>query len=295
MLKKDYEAHCLTFLTPNTAATYIKFYKSQIKTLKKQKELPQVIETIHKMDLKTSTKNTYIAALNHYCLFLDPNHKGYPKIKVEGDDKQIPAWYGVLEQIIHTIEKQSAQGDPIADALHILVRTGLRYGSDTQAIDFTAIDWDNITQNTIKVLSKGNKYKWVLLPPNWQKLCLNELKSVKKKDLVKRLNDIVASFGIKDELTIHKTRYFFANYNRQIGLSRDEIMQIGGWSSDAVDVYLFQDVESFRELAEFQFYNSVEQLDHLDAKGQAEHYKKLYIMARKKVIALEGKLKDISK
>ncbi len=282
----EYIEYCKTFLSYNTGKTYIKFAQKHIKG---SKDLHQVYKSIFALEVKDQTKNTYIAALNNYQKFVEPQAIPFDKIKITGTDKQVPEWFNHLEDIMWSID--AAAGKSAANlALYILARTGLRFGDAPQPkdrIDFKAIEWTDTQQQAIRVKSKGNKYKWVILPPDFKNYSFKELGNVSKSQVNTALKNIFKSVGIEPQVNTHMTRYFFANYNRMIGLSVDEIKRIGGWSSDAVYIYLFDDVEAISELAQFQFLTSIEQIRDLDNKGKAMHYKKLFSFTFRKLTKSE--------
>ena len=281
---KEYIAHCNVFHTFNTAKTYTKFANNYITSL----DMDDMFKKILQLEVKDSTKNTYIAALNSFQEFIYKGSIPFKKIKVKGTDQEIPSWYSKLSDIFRILSDNatSPKATDYDKAIYILIRTGLRYGNainEKDRIDFSSIDWSNIKTNTIRVKSKGNQYKWVVLPPELDYKLLKGLNSISKTVLKRRLNQALAVLDIKENITVHKTRYFFANYNKRIGLTIDEIMKLGGWNSSAVMTYLYDNVDEFQQLSEFQYLTDIEQIERLDLKGQRDHYKKMYLKATRKL------------
>ena len=282
--KKEYFTYSKTFHTLNTSKTYIKFVKNYITSL----DMDDMFKKITMLSVKDTTKNTYIAALNSFQNFVDKGSIPFKKIKVNGTDQEVPSWYPKLSKIFKILSDNatSKDADDYDKAIYILIRTGLRYGDSPEKearIDFSFIDWSSISSNTIRVKSKGNYYKWVMLPPEIDYKLLEGLNHIHKNTLKKRLNTALFKLDIKENITVHKTRYFFANYNKRIGLTIDEIMRLGGWNSSAVMTYLFDNVDEFQQLSEFQYLNDIEQIEKLDLKGQRDHYKKMALVATRKL------------
>lgn len=272
---------------PKTAKQHLFVYEKYIKGQKNPEAL------IKLANLSDISKNNYLSIFKNYLEYTNQTEKlsKLTMIKVKGNNKSVPSWYYKMDSIIRWLTENHTDSPEIL-AFLIMARTGLR------AEEILETDWSNVKTSEIKVLTKGNKWKYIFLPKINFAL-LEKLNSLNYDRLNYFGHKLTKTFELEEAFTPHQCRYLYANnLKTNFGLTKYQIMDLMAHDDIATTLrYLFDDIDELRDLNNRQYDESIEAIQKMEKDLQLDMYKNLYNQTFKLLQKeiLERKIRDAEK